>query len=129
MTTTTLPEACACDTVAENDRIRAVKPPIDIYETKDAFVLRANTPGLNESDLNVRIEDSTLYLDGTATVKDMRGVFHRLYDKVRYERAFNLGEGVDQDNIQAELRQGTLTITLAKVAKAQSKQVTIRTKS
>ena len=126
MTTNTLPQECCTNEVADNARVRSVRPPVDIYETNEAFVLQANTAGLSDKDLNIQIEDNTLRIAGTAPVQESHGAIHRLYDEIQYERSFQLGRGVNQEAVQAELKQGTLTITLAKVEQAQPQHIEVR---
>lgn len=100
--------------------------PLDILETGEAYVLRASLPGFRREDVEVKFEDGVLSLRATRNEAEpegaeyihqerAQGVFSR---KARLSRA--TGEG-----IKAELKDGVLTVTLAKAKESQGRSVPV----
>ena len=103
-------------------------PPIDIYETPDRLALRADIPGLRQEDIEVRVENNTLFIRGERRLDPQM----RKEDFLRIERplgsfnrSFSLPSGIDQGRIQAEYRDGVLEVTLAKRSEAQPRSIKI----
>jgi HSP20 family protein len=106
-------------------------PPVDIYETGDRIVLRADLPGLEQSEIEVRVDDNTLTLRGERKAPpDVKPEdFHRAErPHGPFLRSFNLPQNVDQGGIRATHKNGVLDIVLPKKreAKATSIRVDVR---
>lgn len=102
-------------------------PAVDIYETDVNFVLTAEVPGVPSSEIDVKVVDSQLILRGERRWEpDTHGEhFHRLESAYgKFERTFNLSEGIDTNNISASLDKGVLTVVLPKHDKL-NKQIKI----
>jgi HSP20 family protein len=96
---------------------RAWAPPVDIYETADNIVLKAELPGIDPQDLAIRVEDNTLYLKGER--KFEKEVKEEDYHRVErsygaFSRSFSLPSSIDTDKVKAEYKDGLLTLTLPK---------------
>lgn len=106
-------------------------PAVDIYETGERIVLRADLPGLEQSEIEVRVDDNTLTLRGDrkapADVKPED--FHRAErPHGPFLRSFSLPQNVDQGGVRATHKNGVLEIVLPRKreAKATSIRVDVR---
>ncbi|HEU4344010.1 MAG TPA: Hsp20/alpha crystallin family protein [Candidatus Binatia bacterium] len=104
---------------------RYIQPPVDIYETPDGLVLLADLPGVAQSDLQVRLEDNILTIQGKAKHAVMAEPVYREFELVNFFRQFELSDGVDQEKIAARLRNGVLMLELPKAEKAKPRQIPI----
>ena len=110
---------------ATRPREQYMTPPVDMYETPESLVVIADVPGIDLAHLEVRVDQNILTLRGQ-TQDQMRGdLRYREYTLVSFFRQFELGEQIDQDGIRADLKQGVLTLTLPKAAKAQPRAITV----
>jgi HSP20 family protein len=119
----TQPETQAVE--ATRPREHHVTPPVDMYETPESLVVIADVPGIDPAHLEVRVDKNILTLRGQTQEQMPGDLRSREYTLVRFFRQFELGEQIDQDGIRAELKQGVLTLTLAKAAKAQPRAITV----
>lgn len=97
-------------------------PNIEISETEKDIRVAAEVPGLEESDIEVLLEDGVLTLRGekkSETEDTDRQFSERCYG--RFERRLAIGREVDEDNVSAAFKNGVLTVTLPKTEKAQAK--------
>jgi HSP20 family protein len=104
-------------------------PPVDIYETPSTFVLTAEVPGLNSSEIDIKVVDHNLILRGERRwERDAHGEhFHRLESVYgKFERAFNLSERIDVERISASIEQGVLMVVLPKRAES-SRRIEVAT--
>src|SRR2546428_1539529 len=90
-------------------------PPVDLYETDDALVLKAELPGVSKDDVSIELHQNTLILKGQrhheAEVKDEH--YHRVERAYgTFQRAFVLPTMVDQEKVQATYRDGILELRL-----------------
>ena len=106
------------------------EPAIDIEETQDAFVLRADLPGVSEKDIKVSMVNDKLTIRGERkrVKSNTDGSVHRV-ERVHgsFERSFKLGTAVRNDKIKANYKDGVLEIRLPKVEEAKEREIEIRT--
>jgi HSP20 family protein len=107
---------------------RSWAPPVDIYETEDAIVLKAELPGIDPKDVEVRVEDNTLYLKGER--KYEKEVKEQNYHRVErsygsFARSFSLPNSIDAEKVKAEYKDGLLTLTMPKREEAKPKTIKI----
>jgi HSP20 family protein len=119
----TPPETQAVE--ATRPREHYVIPPVDIYETPESLVVIADVPGIDPVHLEVRVDKNILTLRGQTQDQMPGDLRSREYTLVSFFQQFELGEQMDQDGIRAALKQGVLTLTLAKAAKAQPRAITV----
>src|ERR1700753_2454900 len=83
-------------------------PPMDLVETPDHYVVRADLPGVREDDLSVQFEDHTLTISGQrAAEHDPQEGYYRLERAFgAFSRALTLPDGIDPDRVQAEFDHG-----------------------
>jgi HSP20 family molecular chaperone IbpA len=89
-------------------------PRVDIYERDGEITLVADMPGVDESSVNISVERDVLTIHGSVDGAQPEG-YDLAYAEYRvgdYERSFSLSNRVDQDNIQATLKDGVLHLTL-----------------
>jgi HSP20 family protein len=103
-------------------------PPVDIYETDDALVLKAELPGVSKDDVSIEIHQNTLTLRGQRThnaeVKEDR--YHRVERAYgTFQRTFTLPNLVDQEKVQATYQDGVLELRLPKSEAAKPKRIMI----
>lgn len=92
------------------------------------FVLRADVPGLTESDIQISVAGNTVTLKGERKLEVPEGhsVHRRERSAVRFAKSFELPSRVDADKVTATLKHGVLTLTLPKVAEAQPRQISVK---
>jgi len=104
-----------------------VKPVVDIYETNEAVIIRAEMPNVAKDDLRVQVNNRILHIQGKKQSTPEQGEFiWRETSDVIYERFFELQDDLDQENIKASYEAGILKITLPKKAEAQPKKIEIK---
>jgi HSP20 family protein len=103
-------------------------PDVDIFETDKEIVLLADMPGVAADNLTIDLRDDTLTLSGDAEAPDTEGHKPLLaeYGTGRYFRKFSLSDVIDQANIDAQLKDGVLRLTLPKVAKATPRTIAVQ---
>jgi len=107
---------------------RTWAPPVDIYENENDIVLKAELPGIDPKDVEVRVEDNTLYLKGERKfekeVKDES--YHRIERSYgSFARSFSLPNSINAEKVKAEFKDGLLTLTLPKREEAKPKTIKI----
>ena len=107
---------------------RAWYPAVDILESKEAYVLRAELPGMNKEDFNLELKEGTLTLTGERKfTKPAEGVEYRTVERVngKFVRSFTLPETVKHDGIQATYKDGILEVQIPKAEEAKPRQIQI----
>ncbi|MFW5975337.1 MAG: Hsp20/alpha crystallin family protein [Desulfosalsimonas sp.] len=103
-------------------------PPVDICEDENAIKLMADMPGVKSDDVNIDVRENTLTLTGE--IKPFEGPEEAdlmiEYDIGQYYRQFTLPELVDQEKIDAQLKNGVLTLILPKAEAAKPKKIQIK---
>ena len=104
-------------------------PDVDIAETKDAFVVTVELPGLNKKDIHVRYKDGMLTIEGERKrEKEEKDVNYyrveRQYGK--FCRSFHLPAEVKEDKIEASYKDGVLTVRLPKSEEAKSREIEVK---
>jgi HSP20 family protein len=103
-------------------------PAVDIYEHEGNIVLKAEVPGVDPKDVDVRVENNTLTLQGIRKFDNdvKKENYHRVERTYgSFTRSFTLPNVVDTDKIKAEYRDGVLRLILPKREEAKPKQISI----
>ncbi|HTX14254.1 MAG TPA: Hsp20/alpha crystallin family protein [Candidatus Baltobacteraceae bacterium] len=103
-------------------------PAVDIYETENELVVKADLPDINEKDLDVRVENNMLNIRGERkfeqkVTEDNYLRIERTYGS--FSRSFSLPTTVNTEGIKAEYKNGVLTVELPKRAEAKPRQVKV----
>ena len=112
----------------EEAPVRSWAPAVDILENEGNIVLKAELPGIDPKDVEVRVEDNTLYLKGER--KFEKEVKEENYHRVErsygsFARSFALPGSIDSEKVQAEYKDGLLTLTIPKREEAKPKTIKI----
>ena len=105
---------------------RYTTPAVDIYETPDGLVVKADLPGVSRDDLDVHVDNNTLTIKGIFLHPALGEAVYREYELVNFFRQFELGDKVDQTKIAAEVKHGVLTLTLPKPEAAKARQIEVK---
>jgi HSP20 family protein len=103
-------------------------PAMDLLETDEDFVLRADLPGMTESDVNIELEDNVLTLSGErkAEHEDKREGFHRIERAFgSFSRSLTLPKGVDPETVSASFDQGVLEVRIPKPEQRKPRKISI----
>jgi len=103
-------------------------PPVDILESKEGYLLRAELPGMKREDFNLEIKEGTLTLSGERKFDEAaNGVqYHRVERAAgKFTRMFSLPQTVNSGEIKASYRDGILEIHVPKAEEAKPKQISV----
>ena len=103
-------------------------PPVDIYEDEHNVVLKLEVPGIDEKDIDVRVDNHTLTIQGERKIEkeEKEENFRRVERQYgSFTRSFTLPSSVDPGQVSADYNKGVLKITLAKKAEAKPKQIKV----
>jgi HSP20 family protein len=101
---------------------------VDVYETKEKLVVKGRVAGVNKSDLDVSISDNTLSIRGTLSAGNEDGVENYFLQECywgEFSRSIVLPVPVKEDEIEAMLKDGVLTISFAKVKQDTVKKIEV----
>src|ERR1700737_1663880 len=107
-------------------------PPVDVYEDEHNIVLKIEVPGIDEKDIDVRIENNTRTVHGERKFEkeEKEENFRRVERQYgSFTRSFTLPSSVDSGQVSADYSQGVLKIKLAKKAEAKPKQIKVNVSS
>lgn len=103
-------------------------PAVDIFETENEIVMTAEVPGIDEKDIEIKIEDNTLTLRGERkfSTETKEENYHRLERSYgSFYRAFTVPNSIDAENIRAEHENGVLRVTMPKKQELKPRTVKI----
>ena len=101
-------------------------PLVDILETEEAIVLRAEVAGVKQEDLEIELDGDTLTLSGERKADDVGATLRIERPRGRFRRSFTIGVPVDQAKARATCREGLLEITLPKSRERRPRQVKVQ---
>ncbi|HVN49258.1 MAG TPA: Hsp20/alpha crystallin family protein [Bacteroidota bacterium] len=109
----------------------AWSPAVDITEHEDAYVVKAELPGVNKDDVKITLESNILTIHGEKkqekeTKKENYHRVERSYGS--FQRSFTLPTTVKSDKIEAQYKDGVLTVALPKAEEAKPKQIEVKVK-
>ena len=106
---------------------RTYLPVTDIFETDQALTVVLEMPGVGKDAVDVSVEDDVLTIDGRIDFSKYEGLqpVYTEYNVGHYARSFQLSSKIEQANIQAELKDGVMTLVLPKVERAKPRKIKI----
>lgn len=107
----------------------AFSPAFEVKETADAFILKADLPGVAEADLDINVHNSVLTVSGSRQAEERReGESYALYERQfgSFSRSFSLPDMADGERIEAKLESGVLTLSIAKKAEAKPRKIALK---
>jgi HSP20 family molecular chaperone IbpA len=118
-------------TLSGAERIRTGKvyvPRVDIYETEHDIVAVADIPGVDENSVEIMVEKNVLTIHGRVEpdVPENVSLAYAEYDVGDYERRFTLSNEIDQDQIEATVKNGVLHLRLPKAGPAKTRKISVK---
>ncbi len=106
---------------------RSYVPQVDIYETTEGLWLWADMPGVDESSLNVQLDNGVLTIEGHVDVKQYENTtpLYTEYNVGNYLRRFTLSNDVDSDRIVARMQHGVLALEIPKAERAKPRRISV----
>ena len=103
-------------------------PPIDVYETADAYVVSAELPGLTREQIELSMADSRLTIRGERKEQGAEGLRYHQVERGHgaFARTFEFTDKIDPEAVTADLANGVLTITLPKLPPAPRRTIDVR---
>ena len=104
-------------------------PSIDLYEEKDALVLKAELPGMKKEDIDISLQGDVLTLSGERKEEetfDKAETYRSERFLGKFQRSLTLPVTVSADKVQASYKDGILTVTLPKAEEAKPKQIEVK---
>ena len=109
-----------------NEERAYIAPQVNIFETKDGYMLEADLPGVTKEGLEVTLEDTTLTLIGRRSRESLSGqVLYRESRPADFRRVFELDPSIDNARIHARMDQGVLLLELPKAEKVKPRKIQI----
>jgi HSP20 family protein len=107
---------------------RVFVPTADIYESQDALTVILEMPGVEKNDVDVRVEEGMLKIEGRLDLSKYQGLqpLYTEYNVGHYARSFRLSSKIDQNTIGAELKDGVLSLTLPKAEEAKPRTIQVK---
>jgi HSP20 family protein len=112
--------------------LRRWMPAMDLVETDDHFVLRADLPGLSEQDVNIEVEDRVLTVSGErkSEHESTKEGYHRVERAFgSFSRSLTLPEGIDAEAVEASFDRGVLEVRIPKPEQPKPRKITIAPKT
>jgi len=106
----------------------AIRAPVDIFEDSESITLAADMPGVSKDRLDVRVDGNTLLLEGTVQF-ELPEQAEALYADVRstvYRRSFVLSRELEAEKVQANLRDGVLTVRIPKRLELRPRKIEVQ---
>jgi HSP20 family protein len=111
-----------------NHKERVIVPPVDIYETDNEYVIRADMPGVTRENLDITLDNDILAINGRVNEDEDGGSLkYGEYSLYNFSRSFNVGKDVDGTAVTASTEHGVLTLILPKKEKVKPKKISITT--
>jgi HSP20 family protein len=112
----------------DGTRQEYISPEVNIFETKDGYVLEAEMPGVNKQGLEVTLEGPEMTIVGRRSAVPFEGtpLFRESrHEEVSYRRVFELDPAIDTSKISARVDQGILTLTLPKSESVKPRKIAV----
>jgi HSP20 family protein len=109
----------------------AFAPAFEVKETAEAFIVKADLPGVAEKDVDINVHNNVLTVSGSRSAEERKeGESYALYERQygSFSRSFSLPDMADGDRIEASLENGVLHLTIAKKAEAKPRKIAVARK-
>lgn len=110
-------------------QVSAFVPAFEVKETNEAFLVKADIPGVAEADLDIAVHNNVLTVSGTRQAEERKeGESFALYERQfgSFTRSFSLPDSADGERVDAKLSNGVLTLTIAKKAEAKPRKIAVQ---
>lgn len=106
----------------------AMIPAVDVLENEAGITVKADLPGVSKDNLHIRVDGETLTIEGQVSLGGVNGL-QPVYAEVRtaqYRRSFVLSRDLDTSKIDAVMKNGVLTLNVAKLEQAKPRRIPVR---
>lgn len=106
----------------------AMIPAVDVLENEAGITVKADLPGVSKENLHIRVDGETLTIEGQVSLGGVNGL-QPVYAEVRtaqYRRSFVLSRDLDTSKIDAVMKNGVLTLNVAKLEQAKPRRIPVR---
>lgn len=101
-------------------------PEVNIFETKDGYVLEAEMPGVNKDGLDISVEGNEITITGRRNAAAAMGeTLFRESRSADFRRVFELDPAIDAAKVSAKIEQGVLTLTLPKSERVKPRKISV----
>lgn len=110
-------------------QVSAFSPAFEVKETSEAFLVRADVPGVAEADLDIAVHNNVLTVSGSRAAEDRKeGDSYALHERQygAFSRSFSLPDTADGERVEARLDSGVLTLTIWKKAEAKPRKIALQ---
>lgn len=107
-------------------------PPVDVERTADKLLFKLDLPGMKAADLNIEVQDRTLVISGERREdreQDQQGYYSRERIFGQFSRSFTLPAGVEEDQIEADFKDGVLCVRVPLPKESQPRKIQVRSGS
>ncbi len=121
----------SADTRFLGEPVTSLMPLMNIEETKDAYKISVELPGMEKDDIDIEIKDNVLTISGEKKeeTRSEEGTFYRRERRFgKFSRSINLPNDINANSISAEYKNGVLMLVLPKTEEAKPKKITIKNK-
>jgi len=102
-------------------------PDVDIVESKDCFVVKADIPGIEPQNVNITFEQNVLSIHAECSIENINGrQLISEFEPGDYERRFSVSNEIDASKIEAKTSNGVLTLTLPKAESAKPRKIEVK---
>ena len=102
-------------------------PPVDVFETDNAYVIEAEVPGYKEDDIKIFCKNRVLTISSDAVTKERKnGFITEEISLPSFQRSFQLPDDADEDMVSATSENGILSITISKKEKKEPKRIEVK---
>jgi HSP20 family protein len=122
-------ELLAWDPFFGGRQVSAFVPAFEVKETNEAFVLKADVPGVAEPDIDIAVHNNVLTISGTRQAEERKeGDSFALYERQygSFSRSFSLPDTADGERVEAKLEGGVLALTIWKKAEAKPRKIALK---
>jgi HSP20 family protein len=122
-------ELFAWDPFSSTRQVSAYVPPFEVKENNEAFIVKADIPGVPESEIDIAVHNNVLTISGTRQAEERQeGDSFALYERQygSFSRSFSLPDTADGERVEAKLDNGVLTLTIWKRAEAKPRKIVLK---
>lgn len=109
-------------------RTMGVFPAVNVYDDSDNYYLTAEIPGIEQKDLEITAVYDSVTIKGERTIEDAQDVNYHRRERSggKFSRVVTLGDRIDPEKVEANLKNGVLTLKMAKAEESKPKQINIK---
>lgn len=124
MTTKTNANCCGPTSAVESETV--LTPRVDIFDSESEARVYLDLPGVARDDLSLRYEDGELHVEGKQQLESDVTYLRQEFRRGTFQKSFSLGESIDTEGIDAELKDGVLVVRLPKSEASKTRKIEVK---